>query len=151
MCVCVHSPHSAESQEAIEQCMQQIIGHIWAKGGHWRLSGSLPLLSWTFFRSAEKQKKTTRQKITVIHKTLQLDAWEEQWVELIFFRLFRFHQLFAYKQPRNDWSCLQESARKETETGPRAVMSLPRFSLLHQTRRALASIWIQIQYSFYVR
>lgn len=51
------SPHGAESQEAIEQCMQQIIGHIRAKSHRSPLSGSFPLLSWTSFRSAEKQKR----------------------------------------------------------------------------------------------
>lgn len=154
----MHSPHGAESQEAIEQCMQQIIGHIWTNGHH----GSFPLLSWTSFRSAEKQKRQRdkRQQWYIKHYSPMLErsgGWN--WYSSDYSDFSSCYSDFIScshtsghaMMHTHDRFCLQESAHRETERGPRAVMSLPRFGLPHQTRQTLASIWVQIQYSFNVR
>lgn len=46
------SPHGAEGQEAIEQCVHQIIRHV----GTESLRAPLPLLRGTRFRPAEEHK-----------------------------------------------------------------------------------------------
>lgn len=72
--VCISSPHSAESQEAIEQCVQQVICHIWTEHFNLSFCGSFLLLRWASFRPAEeqRQKKYVRQETTV-----QPNVWQE--------------------------------------------------------------------------
>lgn len=163
MGMCMSSPHSAESQEAVEQCMQQIIGHIWAKSLHLHLCNSFPLPCWTSFRPADEQKRQQEKKTTVIYKTVKPDknvgrrmgGWNlyysdfsSSYSDFISCLLTSRHTM-THTQER---FCLQESARRQTEKILRAMMSPPRFGLPHRIRQTLASIWIQIQsgFSFYV-
>lgn len=168
MCMCLNSPHSAECQEAVEQCMQQIIGHIWTKSHQSAFYGSFFLLSWTSFRSAEKQKKEQdeRQQWYIKHYSQTLESrgrrvggWNLYYSDYSDFRS-RYSDFISCLRESghaimhtHDCFCLQESARRKTQRGPRAMMSLPRFGLPHRMRWTLASIWIQIQScsSFYVR
>lgn len=127
------SPHSAESQEAIEQCMQQIIGHIWTESHHSPLSGSFPLLSWTSFRSAEKQKRQRdkRQQWYIKHYSQTLEkrgrrvgGWNWYYTDYSDFSSCYSDFISCLRTRRHaimhthDRLCLQESASRQTEKRP---------------------------------
>lgn len=110
---CLCSPHRAKSQKPIEQGVQQVVGHIWAKE---LLSSSL-LLGRTSRRSAGEHKhEPARQKTTLMHKTWQTAGSRERfWLAALQFAVIPISlvdRVQAALMHRDQYFCLQEAAQR---------------------------------------